>query len=82
MDQDILGDFIIEEHIKEEEASIDLQDQLALQHLGLQPQDRRSLPAIPVVKKDISQETVRETSECLYDRTGWGHGQARPKQWS
>ena len=72
MDQGILGDFITEEHTKEEEASIDLHDQPVLQHLGLHPKGRRSLPAIPVAKKGIAQGSVRKTSQCLYDRTGWG----------
>lgn len=82
MDQDILEGLLIEKHFKEEEASIDQHGQLVLQRLGQQLKDKNRSLAMPVAKKAIFFGTVRETSECLCDRTRRGHGRTRSKQWS
>ena len=80
MDRDILEGLIIEEHFKEEETNTDQQGQLVYKHSGQQLQ--RSIGSslvIAVVRRDILPGTVRKTSECLCDRTRWGHGKTRPK---
>ena len=84
MDQDIseaVITIIVEDHTREEEANIDHQGHLVLQHSDQQLQHRiKKSPVILVERRDTSPGIARETSECLCDRTEWGHGQTRSKK--